>query len=142
MRFREGLRDLAPTASGPFDGARAKFTLDTREGTKATLIVHGVDPAVAGTTFGAHLHVGPCVAGNGAAALGHYNHSGTTPPTVNDRTEIWLDVTIDPEGNGRSVSTVDWTPLAGTRSVVIHANPTAPDGTAGPRLACLPVEWS
>jgi hypothetical protein len=142
MKFRDDLRDLAPTSAGPFDGARAKFTLDTHKGTRAALIVHGVDPAVAGTTFGAHLHVGPCVAGNGAAALGHYNHSGTTPLTVNDRTEIWLDVTIDSEGDGRSVATVDWAPLAGARSVVIHANPTAPDGTAGPRLACLPVEWS
>jgi Cu/Zn superoxide dismutase len=142
MKFRDDLRDLAPAAPGPFDGARAKLTLDTSHGTKAVLIVHGVDPSAAGRTFGAHLHVGPCVAGNGAAALGHYNHSGTTPLTVNDQTEIWLDVRIDSEGNGRSVSTVDWAPLAGAHSVVIHANPTAPDGTAGPRLACLPVEWS
>lgn len=142
MKFRDDLRDLAPATAGPFDAARAKLTLDTSKGTKATLIVHGVDPAVAGRTFGAHLHVGPCVAGNGAAALGHYNHSGTTPPVVNDDTEIWLDVTINDEGNARSVATVDWAPTAGARSVVIHANPTAPDGTAGPRLACLPVEWS
>jgi Cu/Zn superoxide dismutase len=142
MKFRDDLRDLAPAAAGPFDGARAKLTLDTSHGTKAVLIVHGVDPSAAGHTFGAHLHVGPCVAGNGAAALGHYNHSGTTPPTVNDETEIWLDVKINSDGNGRSVATVDWAPLAGAHSVVIHASPTAPDGTAGPRLACLPVEWS
>lgn len=142
MRFRADLRDLAPATAGPFDAARAKLTLDTSDGTRAVLIVHGVDPAVAGRTFGAHLHVGPCVAGNGAAALGHYNHSGTVPATVDDRTEIWLDVTINAEGNGRSVSRVDWAPLAGARSVVVHANPTAPDGTAGARLACLPVEWS
>ncbi len=142
MRFRDDLRDLAPASTGPFDRARAKLTLDTRDGTRAVLIVHGVDPAVAGSTFGAHLHVGPCVAGNGDAALGHYNHSGTTPLTVNPQTEIWLDVTIDSEGNARSVSRVGWVPVAGDHSVVIHASPTAPDGKAGARLACLPVGWS
>ena len=33
-------------------------------------------------TFGAHLHSGPCVAGDPAAALGHYNTdvmAGVTP---------------------------------------------------------------
>ena len=79
FNFDNDLRDFAPAAAGPFDGARAKLTLVTDDATKAVFVVHGVDPSVAGQTFGAHLHVGPCVAGNGPAALGHYNHSGTTP---------------------------------------------------------------
>lgn len=141
FNFDSDLRDLAPAAAGPFDGARAKLTLVTDDATKAVFVVHGVDPSVAGQTFGAHLHVGPCVAGNGPAAQGHYNHSGTTPLTVNDQTEIWLDVTINDGGNAQSAAAVEWAPVAGTRSVVIHANPTAADGTAGARLACLPVEW-
>ncbi|WP_457253571.1 hypothetical protein [Pedococcus sp. P5_B7] len=141
LNFNSGLRDFAPTASGPFDGASAKLTLVGTDATQAVFVVHGVDPAVAGRTFGAHLHRGPCVAGNGGAALGHYNHSATTPATVNDQTEIWLDVTINDGGNGQSMARVDWAPAAGPRSVVIHANPTAADGTAGARLACLPVEW-
>ena len=141
LNFTSGLRDFAPAASGPFDDARAKLTLVGTDSTQAVFVVHGVDPAVAGRTFGAHLHVGPCVAGNGAAALGHYNHSAAAPPVVNDQTEIWLDVTVNEGGNGQSTARVDWTPDAGPRSVVIHANPTAPDGTAGARLACLPVEW-
>lgn len=141
LNFKSGLRDFAPAASGPFDDARAKLTLVGTDSTQAVFVVHGVDPAVAGRTFGAHLHVGPCVAGNGAAALGHYNHSTATPPVVNDQTEIWLDVTINDGGNGQSTARVDWTPAAGPRSVVIHANPTAADGSAGARLACLPVEW-
>jgi superoxide dismutase, Cu-Zn family len=29
----------------------------------------------------------------------------------------------------------------GDRAVVVHAEATAPNGTAGPRLACLPVVW-
>ena len=141
FNFNSGLRDFAPTTAGPFDGARAKLTLVGTDATQAVFVVHGVDPSVAGRTFGAHLHVGPCVQGNGAAALGHYNHSTTAPPTVNDQTEIWLDVTINDGGNGQSMARVDWAPSAGARSVVIHANPTAADGTAGARLACLPVEW-
>ena len=141
LNFKSGLRDFAPTASGPFDQARAKLTLVGTDATQAVFVVHGVDPTVAGRTFGAHLHVGPCVAGNGAAALGHYNHSTTAPPTVSDQTEIWLDVTINEEGDGQSIARVDWAPASGARSVVIHANPTAADGTAGARLACLPVEW-
>ena len=141
FNFNSDLRDFAPAAAGPFDGARAKLTLVADDNTQAVFVVHGVDPSVAGQTFGAHLHNGPCVAGNGPAALGHYNHSGTTPLTVNDQTEIWLDVTINDGGNARSAARVDWAPVAGMRSVVIHANPTAADGTAGARLACLPVEW-
>src|SRR5690349_12655691 len=141
LNCKSELRDFAPSAAGPFDGATAKLTLVGTESTQAVFVVHGVDPAVAGRTFGAHLHNGPCVEGNGAAALGHYNHSGTTPLTVNDQTEIWLDVTINDGGNGQSMARVDWAPTSGPRSVVIHANPTAADGTAGARLACLPVEW-
>ena len=141
FNFKSDLRDFAPAAAGPFDGARAKLTLVANDSTKAVFVVHGVDPAVAGRTFGAHLHIGPCVAGSGAAALGHYNHSTTSPLTVNDQTEIWLDFTVDDEGNAQSSAAVDWAPVPGARSVVVHANPTAPDGTAGARLACLPVEW-
>ena len=78
--------------------------------------------------------------GGGAAALGHYNHS-TSPRVVSPETELWLDVTINDGGNAQSLARVDWAPDAGMRSVVIHARPTAADGTAGDRLACLPVEW-
>ena len=60
---------------------------------------------------------------------------------MNDQTEIWLDITVNDGGNAQSMARVDWAPTAGSRSVVIHAQPTAPDGNAGARLACLPVEW-
>lgn len=140
LNFKGDLRDLTPATASPFDRARAKLTLVGYEGTQAVLVVHGIDPSVAGQTFGAHLHLGPCVAGNGAAALGHYNHS-TTPRVVSDQTEIWLDLTVNDGGNARSATRVDWSPAAGARSIVIHARPTAADGTAGDRLACLPVEW-
>ena len=113
--------------------------------TTFVLSVTGVDPAAAGQTYGAHLHVGPCVAGEGAAAGPHYNRStveGDVPPSVTDQTEVWLDVTINAAGVGVSTTTVPFVPEPGDRSVVLHAEPTTPSGSAGARLECLPVVWS
>ena len=110
-------------------------------GTLFHLRVKGIDPAVAGHSYGAHLHVGPCVAGDGAAAGPHYNVSTNTPPLVSDQTEVWLDFTATAGGTGAADTTVPFLPASGARSVVIHAEPTAPNGTAGARLVCLPVVW-
>jgi hypothetical protein len=60
---------------------------------------------------------------------------------VSPETEVWLDLTLDRHGRGRSVAVVPFVPEPGTRSVVLHAMPTDPSGAAGPRLACLPVVW-
>ena len=107
------------------------------------LRVRGVEGAD-GQTFGAHLHLGPCVAGQPAAALGHYNTdvlAGVVSPETNERTEVWLDVTVD-DGSGTATASVPFVPSPGERSIVIHAVATDHDtGTAGARLACLPVEW-
>ena len=43
------------------------------------LRVRGVEGAD-GSTFGAHLHVGPCVACDPLAALGHYNAQAIAGP--------------------------------------------------------------
>lgn len=70
------LSDLQPPTASAFDGASAKVTPVTRpDATTTVLRVHGVDPAVAGRTFGVHLHEGSCLAGNGGLAGGHYNHT-------------------------------------------------------------------
>ena len=94
--------------------------------------------------FGAHLHLGPCVAGNGAAALAHYNTdvlAGVTPPEISEDTEVWLDFTVD-DGAGTATASVPFVPLPGTRSVVVHAMETDHEtGGAGARLACVPVVW-
>jgi Cu/Zn superoxide dismutase len=142
LHVRSDLRDFAPATAGPFDGARASLTLvEGHDQSVAVLVVKGIDPAVAGRTFGAHLHTGPCVTGDPAAAGPHYNHSGVVPPVVNDQTEVWLDFRATTGGTGQAVAHVPWEPGGGQHSVVIHENPTAPNGTAGARLACLPVEW-
>ncbi len=112
-------------------------------GSHTVLRVRGIEGAD-GETFGAHLHAGPCVAGDPAAALGHYNTdvlAGVVPPEVSERTEVWLDVTVD-DGAGTATASVPFVPLPGSRSVVVHALATDHHtGAAGARLACLPVVW-
>ena len=145
-RFSDPLRDYDTTAAGPFDSATARPQLVGHgPGTTAVLHVRGVGPGVAGRTYGAHLHNTACATDQPLLSGGHYNHdahTGTSPVVVSDQTEVWLDFTVDGTGAGDSSSAVRFDLVPGTRSVVIHANPTDPHtGAAGPRLACLPVEW-
>ena len=108
------------------------------------LVVSGVGATGVGNTYGAHLHTGACVAGNGAAAGPHYNQSTVegVAPVVSDQTEVWLDVTVGADGSGVAVAKVPFVPAPGNRAVVLHAEHTDDHGTAGARLACLPVSWS
>lgn len=144
--FAGRLTDLQPSVPDPLDGARARLLFVEHHGSSTfVLAVSGVGSAGVGHTYGAHLHTGPCVAGDGAAAGPHYNQStldGTVPPVVNNRTEVWLDVTIGADGTGVAVATVPFIPVPGNRAVVVHAAGTDDHGTAGARLACLPVSWT
>ena len=144
--FQGALSDLQPASVSPFDGARAKLVYAQHAGSSTfVLVVSGVGATGAGNTYGAHLHNGACVAGNGAAAGPHYNQStveGVVPPVVSDQTEVWLDVTVGADGSGVAVAKVPFVPAPGNRAVVLHAEHTDDHGTAGARLACLPVSWS
>lgn len=138
------LVDLQPATVEPFDGASAAVRIEaSRTRSHTVLRVRGVQGAE-GQTFGAHLHAGSCVAGDPAAALGHYNTdvlAGVVPPETSERTEVWLDFTVR-RGGGIASAWVPLVPKAGARSVVIHALETDHHtGTAGARLACLPVVW-
>jgi Cu/Zn superoxide dismutase len=85
------------------------------------------------------------VPANGPAAGPHYNEStvnGVVPPVVNDQTEVWLDVTVGAAGSAVAVARVPFVPVPGNRAVVLHAMQTDEHGTAGARIACLPVSWS
>ena len=146
LRFADELQDYDTAVAGPFDHATARLQLiDRPSGTTAVLHVRGVDPAVADRTFGAHLHNGPCATDAPTAALGHYNadaHAGHVPVVVSSQTEVWLDFTVDATGAGDSSAAVPFPVEPAERSVVVHAAQTDPStGLAGPRLACLPVEW-
>jgi hypothetical protein len=144
--FQGSLTDLQPVTSSPFDGARAKVVFVQHGGSSMfVLVLSGVGPEAAQHTYGAHLHTGPCVAGNGAAAGPHYNQStvnGVVPPDVSDQTEVWLDVTVGPDGGAVAIARVPFVPAPGNRAIVVHEKATDDHGTAGARLACLPVSWS
>ena len=104
------------------------------------LALRRMDRTAVGTRYGAHVHVGPCVAGDGAAAGPHYNSTGGT--TIDPSTEVWLDFTVRSNGTAVAVSAVPFViPSGGAQSIVIHALATMPNGTAGARLACLPLEF-
>ena len=83
--------------------------------------------------------MGPCQAGNGAAAGPHYNHGGG----ISSQTEVWLDFTVDQGGVARSETVVPFVVAGGAaQSVVIHALATNPStGLAGARVACIPVAF-
>ena len=146
LTFSGDLVDLAPATLSPFDGAHGRLVMAQGEsGATFVLILSGISRDAAGETFGAHLHTGPCVAGSPWAAGPHYNQSmvtGAVPTAVNDDTEVWLDFTVRPGGTATSMARVPFAPTPGDRSVVVHAEATEENGTAGARLACLPVSWS
>jgi Cu/Zn superoxide dismutase len=135
------LTDLRPAVVDPTDGVAAR-AVAVRAGGRTITVLHlyGFDRALAGTTFGAHVHRGACVAGNGAAAGPHFNITGQPPTAVTEETEIWLDFTVNGGGRGSALSVVPFEiPAGAASSIVIHAMPTDAGGGAGARLACLPV---
>jgi hypothetical protein len=158
------LTDLSPNTHDPkttdlFDGAKATATMMGVGGSTFFRVqVRGVDDSAVGKVYGAHLHQGPCgLAKDQAGVLqptvgAHYNTSAKDPVTglytvISNRTEVWLDFEVDPFGNARSTARVPFVPTAGERSITLHASPTlhhatatAAAGTAGAKLACLPLE--
>ena len=136
------LRDLQLASSQPTDHATAQVVATESGGsTTVSLKVQGVDHDAVGQVFGAHVHVGGCEEGNGGAAGPHYNSTGGS--TVSDETEVWLDIAVAHNGTATSTATVDFViPAGGAGSVVIHALHTDHGtGAAGPRWACLPVQF-
>jgi len=142
VRASGPLSDLDPSTANVTDGASADVWAIAGGGYSTfVVILTGLDPAAAGSTFGAHIHSGSCVAGNGAAAGPHYNRGGR--PSTD--TEVWLDFTVSPDGSGVGVASVPFMIDSGkAHAMVIHAEPTqgggATPGAAGGRMACLPVE--
>ncbi|MEJ7582581.1 MAG: superoxide dismutase family protein [Acidimicrobiales bacterium] len=135
------LTDLQTTELNATDGAHARMkAVRLSHGrTRVRLMVTGLDRLASGSRFGAHVHTGPCVEGDGVSAGPHYTVTGSAP--LSER-EVWLDFTVGRGGTARASATVDFViPQGGARAIVVHAMPTAVDGTAGPRMACIPVDF-
>jgi len=156
--FRDALTDLL-TTDGPFDSAKAKITIAEKTDGRTTFRIHvrGIDPSMAGTTLGSHVHVGKCVKGDfgdpnaevpaipGGQAGSHYNHdtaTGHMPARIGPDTEVWFTLVPDEDGVAHDETTVPFVPVDpdGAMSVVIHQLPTDPaTGKAGDRQACFPL---
>jgi Cu/Zn superoxide dismutase len=138
------LTDLSPSTDDVFDGAKASAVMIGMEGSSFfRLRITGIDESAAGNEYPAHLHKGPCVAGQGASALGHYNtqeEAGFPAPwPVNTQTEVHLDFTVNSDGSARVTANVPFIPSPGKRSIVIHTDATPPAGSSPARLSCLPL---
>ena len=134
------LSDVSPAAD-PTDGAWAVASATVENGrTGVVLNVKGLDRSESGRRLGAHVHVGPCVPGDGGIAGGHYKVPGAP---VSPETEVWLDFTITDGGTGHAKAIVPFEIAPGeAHSIMIHRDPTAATtGAAGPRLACIPLEF-
>ena len=140
----DDLSDLSTATPDVFDGAKATaFMMSVNGESTFRLHVRGIDKSAVGNKYPAHLHEGPCVAGEGVAAGGHYNaqkEEGLPDPyLVNGDTEVHLDFTVSSQRSARVVAVVPFVPKPGDRSIVIHSNqpPVAPATPA--RWACLPL---
>jgi Cu/Zn superoxide dismutase len=148
--FSGQLVDLNINAASPFDGAQAMIKIvEAPNGTSSYYIqVKGIDPSVTGVEFGSHLHLGVCQENNPDATLGHYNTdklAGVDPPEISAKTEVWLDLVPDDDGVAVDQTLVPFVADKGPlneRSIVIHQHETYGDGTAGPKVACLPLKFS
>ncbi|MET9341340.1 superoxide dismutase family protein [Nonomuraea sp. NPDC003804] len=118
------------------EGAKASVTVESADGqTRSSFVAEGLLPNRA---YGVHLHANPC--GSKPDDSGpHFQH---THGTVNASNEVWLDIKTDGSGAATSTARQPWalSPDRVPHSLVIHEKATAPDGTAGGRVACLTLK--
>ena len=144
---------------GYYSGKVIDYTTDTNDifkDARASAVMIGMDGRsffrlrVTGVktkdVYGVHLHQGTCdanIPGPPGGAGPHYNVTWdpiklAVMGEISKKTEVWLDLDVDSDGDARSTATVSFIP-DGKRSIVLHADPTAEvTGAAGARLACLP----
>jgi hypothetical protein len=102
--------------------------------THVVLQVRGLPPD---RGFGSHVHMLPC---NNNKAGGHYRNDPAGP--ADPVNEIWLDFTTNAAGNGSAQAFNDFLIRPnGAHAVIIHDHTTETGGVAGPKLACLDVNF-
>jgi superoxide dismutase, Cu-Zn family len=138
------LIDVSPDKD-VFDGARATVMMIGMNGsTFFRLNVRGVDESADGNKYPAHVHEGPCVAGDGGAAGPHYNiqkeEKLPAPYEVSAQTEVHLDFEVNSDGSARVTVNAPFVVKPGERSIVFHTDkPPVPPATSPARLACIPL---
>ena len=151
-KYTGAMRDVRASA-GAYDSTHAKVTIvqqDT-DSTQFSIKITGIDISASGEKVGAHLHIGPCVEGDGDAAGRHYNSEMVPAGTLtvyadakkNPNTEVWFDlVPSEEDGAASFTATVPFVPkdVDGVMSIVVHIEPTQPiSGFANSRQACFPL---
>ena len=119
-----------------FEDARASAVMIGMDG-RSFFRLHVSGIKASDGVYGVHLHQGTCDAKDFNAAKGHYNVNWDPIELaiigeVSKKTEVWLDLDVDSDGDARSTSTVSFIP-EGDRSIVLHALPPQP--TERPDLA-------
>jgi superoxide dismutase, Cu-Zn family len=142
------LTDLSPKTDDVYDGARATAVMiGMNNESTFRVTIRALKAGAIHQEYGAHLHTGPCgldAAGN-ATVGGHYNTTPTgLPPVVNDKTEVWLNFHVNSDRYARATAIVPFVPDGHERSITFHEKATvhhgAGVGTAGLKLACLPLD--
>lgn len=139
------MTDLSPGTDDVYDGARATaMMLGINGETTFRVTIRGLQKEAVDQSYGAHLHLGPCgLDQNGGPTVGlHYNTdvlASKPNPLVSDTTEVWLNFHVGSDRSDRAVAIVPFVP-DGVRSITFHAAKTNPDGTAGAKLACIPLD--
>lgn len=107
-----------------------------------TLVTLDVSGLPANRGFGAHVHKLACA---NTKAGGHYQDvpgGANDPAFANPENEIWLDFTTNADGRGRAQAVVDWSIRPdGANAVVVHDHHTSDTAVAGPKLACIDVDF-
>ena len=147
------LTDLRPHVSdGLLDGASASIRImeSPDEGTGFRLRVTGINLSALNDSgaFGAHVHVGPCTKRVLLPDTGVYSADTTgkhyTVPgeSVSSNSEVWFNLVPDEEGVAGDETWVSFRPPydVSDMSIVLHHDPTASNGGAGDREACLPID--
>jgi hypothetical protein len=146
--YRGELTDLSPKTDDVYDGARATAVMmGINNESTFRVTIRGLREDAIHKKYGAHLHTGPCgldAVGN-ATVGGHYNATPAgVPPVVNDKTEVWLNFHVNSDRNARATAIVPFVPNGGERSITFHEKTTVHHGpgvgTAGLKLACLPLD--
>ncbi|MGD9485623.1 superoxide dismutase family protein [Streptomyces sp. TRM70308] len=147
---RDGRVPTAVTYAPELVPPGARVAVHQRVGAAGTTVALHVSGVAPHRTYGAHVHTRPC--GPDPAEAGpHYQNAvapdrpSADPAYVNPRNEVWLDLTTDASGTGRSVARQAWTfRPGGARSVVLHEHATQREGDpgqAGARLACVTADF-
>ena len=151
--YRGELTALSRKTDDVYEGARGTAVMmGINNESTFRVTIRGLREDAIHKKYGAHLHTGPCgldAVGN-ATVGGHYNTTPAgVPPVVNDKTEVWLNFHVNSDRTARDTAVVPFIANPeGARSITFHEKATvyhqtaggAAVGTAGAKLACLPLD--